>query len=238
MSNIAFEAQGIAMRPHKPGKVSKTLKALRLEQKEQINSRTGIAFRMKNRREELGLKATALVQAVGITYTRYTNYENGLREPSALTLIPIAEALYCDPAYLAGYTDEVNPVKASPESEKPLIDGCVQFTAEYLEQQQLSAEHLLEFEIQDDIMEPALNRGDIVIVDKQSTKLESRQPFLIELFGRRSVRWLTPRFDPEGGAIISTDKLARRGDEIRINAEELKTYSIIGKVIGLYKTTL
>ena len=69
--------------------------------------------RLKNRREELGLKQSELGQRLGITGSAIGNYENGSSSPKADILYRIFDVLKCDANYL--FQDEMRELE---------IDDC------------------------------------------------------------------------------------------------------------------
>ncbi len=234
MSNLAFEQLATDSIPAFPRRLKTTYPQRKKARKALIAAKDPSIQRMKQRRNQLGYKSSDIAKAVGMNYTTYTNYENGVREPSPLALECIAEILHCNPAWLAGYSDQME-IEAVPPKVGP--EGCdVQFSDTFLNKHGLSLDAIMEIEVLDDVMEPVLTRGDMVIVDKANTDVKSRQLFLIELWGNQSVRWLTPNFGPEGGFVISTSKDANRGDEIRVPQSEAENYKVLGRVVGDYKT--
>lgn len=68
-----------------------------------------IGNRIKQRREQLGMSAETLGKKIGKAKTTIYRYESGFIEsmPSSI-LEPIANALLTTPAYLMGWTDDVN----------------------------------------------------------------------------------------------------------------------------------
>lgn len=55
---------------------------------------------MRSRREELGLSRVALADALGVSASAISNYENGLSSPKEDILLRLFDALKTDPNYL------------------------------------------------------------------------------------------------------------------------------------------
>lgn len=68
--------------------------------------------RIRERREELGLKQSELGKMLGVTGSAVGNYENGVSSPKAELLYPLMAALKCDANYL--YQDEMDALGGSP----------------------------------------------------------------------------------------------------------------------------
>lgn len=56
--------------------------------------------RLRERREELGLKQSELGKMLGITGSAIGNYENGISSPKADILYQVFDVLKCDANYL------------------------------------------------------------------------------------------------------------------------------------------
>lgn len=65
----------------------------------------GLANRLKERREQLGLKQSEVASLLGITPSAVGNYENGVSTPKADILFKVFDALECDANYL--FQDEM-----------------------------------------------------------------------------------------------------------------------------------
>lgn len=65
----------------------------------------GLANRLKERREQLGLTQSEVASILGITPGAVGNYENGVSTPKADILFKVFDALKCDANYL--FQDEM-----------------------------------------------------------------------------------------------------------------------------------
>lgn len=79
--------------------------------------------RMKERRKELGIKADEVAEALGCSRSTIFRYENGDIEKVPATLInTIAEVLKTTPAYLMGWSDDIDTLASNiiplPETKK------------------------------------------------------------------------------------------------------------------------
>ena len=59
-----------------------------------------LAFRIKERREELGLSRSELAKLLGVTVNSISNYENGVSSPKEPILFKMIDSLKCDANYL------------------------------------------------------------------------------------------------------------------------------------------
>lgn len=72
----------------------------------------GLANRIRERREQMGMTRKELADFMGITASAVANYENEISSPKAELLYPLMEALKCDANYL--YQDETDALGGSP----------------------------------------------------------------------------------------------------------------------------
>ena len=77
----------------------------------------GLANRLKERREQLGLTQSEVAFILGITPGAVGNYENGVSTPKADILFKVFDALKCDANYL--FQDEMNNL-SSKDTVTPL----------------------------------------------------------------------------------------------------------------------
>lgn len=68
-----------------------------------------VGQRIRQMREEKGVKQSELAKQIGVTKQNLYKYETGIIENISLPIIEkIAFALNCSPAYLAGWSEEVS----------------------------------------------------------------------------------------------------------------------------------
>lgn len=78
---------------------------------------------LRRRREELGLTRAQLANALGVTVSSISNYENGLSSPKEEILLRLFDALQTDPNYL--YRDSFRAEDfAVTRAERRLIEQC------------------------------------------------------------------------------------------------------------------
>lgn len=65
-----------------------------------------LSNRLKERREQLGLKQSDIAKCLSITPSAIANYENGVSTPKADILFKIFDVLHCDANYL--FQDEMS----------------------------------------------------------------------------------------------------------------------------------
>lgn len=70
-----------------------------------MNSRESIAIRLRKIREENGLSQAAAAKRIGMSATRWNNYEVGVSIPECETLVLIADYFSVSTDYLLGRTD-------------------------------------------------------------------------------------------------------------------------------------
>lgn len=78
--------------------------------------------RLKEKREELGLKQSELGEMLGITGSAIGNYENGISSPKADVLYKVFDVLKCDANYL--FQDEMaalHEANATPDEMEHLV---------------------------------------------------------------------------------------------------------------------
>lgn len=61
--------------------------------------------RLKLLRKELGISQKVVAKAIGVTLSAYSNYEQGLREPSNEILIKLCKFFKVSSDYLLGLED-------------------------------------------------------------------------------------------------------------------------------------
>lgn len=82
-----------------------------------------IGERIKAAREKAGLTQTELGQMIGTTGVSIMRYEKGLRDVKQSTISKIAEKLNVSPAYLMGWTDEIQGTYQKPRGERIPTDN-------------------------------------------------------------------------------------------------------------------
>lgn len=139
--------------------------------------------RMKERRKELGIKADEVAEALGCSRSTIFRYENGDIEKVPATLInTIAEVLKTTPAYLMGWSDDIDTLASNiiplPETKKvPLLGtiACgepilaVENVEDYVD---MDADTHADFALRckgDSMINARIFDGDIVYIRKQKT---------------------------------------------------------------------
>lgn len=69
-----------------------------------------VALRIKQRREQLGLKQSDLALISGVSQAQVSKYESGQHEPNSYALSQLAKALNTSTDWLIGLTEEVNEI--------------------------------------------------------------------------------------------------------------------------------
>jgi transcriptional regulator with XRE-family HTH domain len=81
----------------------------------EVYAKMTVALRIKQRREQLGLKQSELALISKISQAQVSKYESGTHEPNAHALYQLAMALNTSADWLIGLTDEVNEIKSDEE---------------------------------------------------------------------------------------------------------------------------
>lgn len=99
------------------------------------------AIMLKSLREEFGLNQTELAKKLGMTRSRYANYELGIREPDLDTLELISDFFNVDVDYILGKTSKTTKyTKAHDEIQ--LDDENIKTIAAHLEGVDLDEEEM------------------------------------------------------------------------------------------------
>ena len=150
-----------------------------------------VGERIKKRREELGLTADYVAEKIGKNRATVYRYESSYVEKLPTTiLVPLAKVLRTTPAYLMGWTDDINdsaPVKSNavflPEQKihmVPLYESAsagfgalangnvIDYVPLYFVHE-VEAEETICIKVQGDSMFPKIEDGDIIQVHRQES---------------------------------------------------------------------
>lgn len=90
------------------------------------NRRQGIARRIKNRRNDLGLSVDEVAAVLGKNRATVYRYESSdIQKLPVDVLIPLAEILETTPAYLMGWTDDPYDYDRDPDSRFSVIPAAI-----------------------------------------------------------------------------------------------------------------
>lgn len=78
-----------------------------------------VALRIKQRREQLGMRQFDLAAVSGISQAQISKYEAGTSEPTAHTLYQLARALNTSADWLLGLSNEVNEIAGEEDLSIP-----------------------------------------------------------------------------------------------------------------------
>ncbi len=130
---------------------------------------------MKQLRKLRNLTQGEVADAIGVTRTAYTNYENGKRNPRLETLRRLAYFFDVPIPYLLGESTSENPF--TKRNKIPLLGSvpagipieAIEDVEDYIDVYPRFVKHgeLFALRVQGDSMEPEVRSGDIVIVEKQ-----------------------------------------------------------------------
>lgn len=132
-------------------------------------------LRIRERRNELGIKQADLAKAVRVSQPTLSEYENGKYEPDSATLRRLADELGTTVDYLVGGAP---PGKSSAHSVPVLGDVAagipIEAITDIIDYEEIDAEmaktgEFFGLRIKGASMEPRMREGDVVIVRKQET---------------------------------------------------------------------
>lgn len=199
--------------------------------------------RIKQARIKKGLTQEELARRLGISYPTLSKYENGHRIPDANLLSHLAKELDCDPGWLligdeGGHFDQ-NPCSdfiTVPFIEYKYYDDSEKTHSikikidEEIRQEIGNIDNITILKISGDDMEPTLNSGDLVIINKRLREIEPQGGiYAIEILNNLMIKRIQILYPSEILRIISDNKNYPSFD---ISPNYVKVY---GKIIYVIK---
>lgn len=210
-----------------------------------------VAQRLKECRQATGwtLEETAkrLTDLSGkpMTFSRYSNWELGLRMPPTAQVILLAKLFGKTPSWLQGYTDNdslsvvaSNYVTANPPNistkngllNLPQVTDSTAFSLEYIESRGLNRNKLLCIKQLDNSMAPLIAEGDEVLLDGDQTSVRGADLFGIVVNETVWVRWICPEMN---NTYTLKAEDARQYPDGKMTREELDQLDIVGRVVRI-----
>jgi len=210
-----------------------------------------VAQRLKDCRQATGwtLEETAKrlsdLSGTNMTYSRYSNWELGLRMPPTDQVILLAKLFGKTPAWIQGYTDNdslsavtSNYVTANPPNISTKnglltlsqVTDNTAFSLDYIESRGMNRNKLLCIKQIDTSMAPLIAEGDELLLDGAQTTVRGADLFGIVVAGTVWVRWICPELN-------STFTL-KAGDsqqypDSTLTPEALAELDIVGRVVRI-----
>lgn len=210
-----------------------------------------VAQRLKDCRQATGwtLEETAKrlsdLSGTSMTYSRYSNWELGLRMPPTDQVILLAKLFGKTPAWIQGYTDNdslsavtSNYVTANPPNISTKnglltlsqVTDNTAFSLDYIESRGMNRNKLLCIKQIDTSMAPMIAEGDELLLDGAQTTVRGADLFGIVVAGTVWVRWICPE--------INSTFTLKAGDsqqypDSTLTPEALAELDIVGRVVRI-----
>lgn len=210
-----------------------------------------VAQRLKDCRQATGwtLEETAKrlsdLSGTNMTYSRYSNWELGLRMPPTDQVILLAKLFGKTPAWIQGYTDNdslsavtSNYVTANPPNISTKnglltlsqVTDNTAFSLDYIESRGMNRNKLLCIKQIDTSMAPLIAEGDELLLDGAQTTVRGADLFGIVVAGTVWIRWICPE--------INSTFTLKAGDsqqypDSTLTPEALAELDIVGRVVRI-----
>lgn len=210
-----------------------------------------VAQRLKQCRQATGwtLEETArrlsTLSGTPMTFSRFSNWELGLRMPPPDQIILLAKLFGKTPAWLQGYTDNdslsavaSNYVTANPPNIQtksgllalPQATNNTAFSHDYIESRGMNRNKLLCIKQIDASMAPMIAEGDEVLLDGDQITVRGADLFGIVVAGTIWVRWICPELD---GTFTLKAGDAQQYADSKMTREALDELDIVGRVVRI-----
>ncbi|WP_106805794.1 LexA family transcriptional regulator [Pseudomonas sp. S5D5] len=194
--------------------------------------------------EETAKRLTDL-SGTPIAYSRYSNWELGLRMPPVDQVVLLAKLFGKTPAWLQGYTDNdslsavtSNYVTANPpniSTKKGLlilsqVTDNTAFSLEYIESRGLNRNKLLCIKQIDSSMAPLIAEGAEVLLDGDQVAVRGADLFGIVVADTIWIRWICPEMN-NTFTLKASD--SQQYPDTKLTREELEQLDIVGRVVRI-----
>lgn len=195
-----------------------------------------MVLRIKDRRNELGIKQAELAKAINVSQPTLSEYENGKYEPDSATLRKLAQELETTVDYLVGGPP---PEKMSGVRIPVLGDVAagipIEAITDIVDYEEIDAAlarsgDFFGLRIKGDSMEPRMREGDVVIVRQQET-VETGDTVVVLINGN-SATVKKIKYGPDGITLLPTNPAH---DPLFYSAAEVEQLPVrvIGRVVEL-----
>lgn len=194
--------------------------------------------------EETAKRLTDL-SGTPIAYSRYSNWELGLRMPPVDQVVLLAKLFGKTPAWLQGYTDNdslsavtSNYVTANPPNiptkngllALPQVTDNTAFSLEYIENRGLNRNKLLCIKQIDSSMAPLIAEGAEVLLDGDQVTVRGADLFGIVVAGTIWIRWICPEMN-NTFTLKASD--TQQYPDSKLTRDELDQLDIVGRVVRI-----
>lgn len=129
--------------------------------------------RLQSIRQAQNLKVTELAELSGFSRSSIQNYEAGTRQPSLAVIARLADALGCNPAWLATFTesetgDDVltyHLVNKRQPGQDPLRADSVMYSVNRIQMAGCLPTETMLITAEDNFLSPEIYKGDEVLID-------------------------------------------------------------------------
>lgn len=202
-----------------------------------------IAKHLRQCREEKGWTLQEVADRMpGMTRSRYSNWELGIRVPKYEQLMQLAALYDKNPAWMCGWIDNsgvsANNLELVSVSKSTISVGDAVMTLQhvadntayklkYLQQRGISENKVSAINAPDDSMAGDIEPGDELLIDRSTPDFSKSDIFAIMVNEAIWIRWIRPELD--GSYTIAATNTARHPEQ-KITAEQLQKMQIIGRV--------
>lgn len=194
--------------------------------------------------EETAKRLTEL-SGTPIAYSRYSNWELGLRMPPVDQVVLLAKLFGKTPAWLQGYTDNdslsavtSNYVTANPPNIStkngllilPQVTDNTAFSLEYIESRGLNRNKLLCIKQIDSSMAPLIAEGAEVLLDGDQVNVRGADLFGIVVADTVWIRWICPELN-NTFTLKASD--TQQYPDSKMTRDELDQLDIVGRVVRI-----
>lgn len=194
--------------------------------------------------EETAKRLTDL-SGTPIAYSRYSNWELGLRMPPVDQVVLLAKLFGKTPAWLQGYTDNdslsavtsnyvtANPPNISTKNGLLILSQVTDNTAfslEYIEGRGLNRNKLLCIKQIDSSMAPLIAEGAEVLLDGDQVTVRGADLFGIVVAGTVWIRWICPEMN-NTFTLKASD--TQQYPDSKLTRDELDQLDIVGRVVRI-----
>lgn len=172
--------------------------------------------------------------------SRYGNWEMMINTPPLDQLLGLGRLFGKPAGYLGGLSDDDGTEPVDVRFTVPRIstvmghqgtmnlgDDALALRLTFLDELDLSREHIMLVEAPDDSMTGVIEQGDRVLIDLSETQIKRDDLFAILVGDRLWVRWIRQELD--GNFSVQAEVRERYKDQI-LNREELEKLNILGRV--------
>lgn len=180
-----------------------------------------------------------------VAYSRYSNWELGLRMPPVDQVVLLAKLFGKTPAWIQGYTDNdslsavtskyvtANPPNISTKNGLlvlPQVTDNTAFSLEYIESRGLNRNKLLCIKQIDSSMAPLIAEGAEVLLDGAQVTVRGADLFGIVVAGTIWIRWICPEMN--NTFTLKASDTQQYADS-KLTQQELDQLDIVGRVVRI-----